>query len=71
MFHLSYEEWRLRCELWPGVETDYTKRVDTDASSAGASFTKVCGAGGGGVMLIHCKPEKKNFYSEVYVRART
>ncbi len=47
----SKREWQLRCRLWPGVETSETKALDIAAKTAGALFTRVCGAGGGGVMI--------------------
>lgn len=48
----SQKEWQLRCQLWPAIETPETKSIDTAAKKAGAAFTRVCGAGGGGVMAI-------------------
>lgn len=46
----SHREWKLRQALWPNIETTETKSIDSAARSAGAVFTRVCGAGGGGVM---------------------
>lgn len=48
----SQREWNLRKSLWPEIETDETRRIDSAAVAAGASFSRVCGAGGGGVMAI-------------------
>lgn len=50
----SHREWHLRTALWPAIETPETKRIDVAARAAGALFTRVCGAGGGGVMSIIC-----------------
>ncbi|MBM4251236.1 MAG: hypothetical protein FJ146_04655 [Deltaproteobacteria bacterium] len=49
---LSQEEWSLRVKLWPNIETIETKRLDQAALQAGARLTRVCGAGGGGVMAV-------------------
>lgn len=49
---LSEKEWRLRLKLWPAIETTETKRLDEAAKKAGARFSRVCGAGGGGVMGV-------------------
>lgn len=54
---LSEKEWSVRKQLWAGIETKETKAIDTAAKNAGAIFSRVCGAGGGGVMVIFCKPE--------------
>ena len=50
----SQREWSLRKALWPAIETAETKRIDVAAREAGALFTRVCGAGGGGVMGVIC-----------------
>lgn len=50
--HLSEKEWNLRTTLWPNIETVETKRQHQAAMSAGARFSRVCGAGGGGVMAV-------------------
>ena len=54
----SHREWKLRTALWPAIETPETKRIDQAAREAGALFTRVCGAGGGGVMGIICPTDK-------------
>ena len=54
----SHREWKLRTALWPAIETTETKRIDEAAREAGAIFTRVCGAGGGGVMGIVCPMDK-------------
>lgn len=48
----SAEEWKLRKQLWPNIETPETTSIDIAARKAGALFSRVCGAGGGGVMAI-------------------
>lgn len=54
----SLKEWQLRCQLWPAIETPETKSIDNAAKKAGASFTRVCGAGGGGVMAVFCPQDR-------------
>lgn len=48
----SQAEWALRLDLWPNIETTETKRLDDAGKKAGAKFSRVCGAGGGGVMAV-------------------
>lgn len=54
----SRREWQLRLALWPAVETMETKKIDVAAREAGALFTRVCGAGGGGVMGVICPVDR-------------
>ena len=54
----SKQEWLIRKTLWPQIETKETKRIDNIATSNGAFFTRVCGAGGGGIMSLFAPPEK-------------
>ncbi len=49
---LSKNEWDLRLKLWPNIITPETIKLDEAAQKAGARFSRVCGAGGGGVMAI-------------------
>jgi len=56
---LSAKEWQLRVKLWPNIETLETKRLDKAALTAGARLTRVCGAGGGGVMAVLAPASKK------------
>lgn len=53
----SQKEWHIRKEMWPKIETDQTKRLDLAAKKSGAFFTRICGAGGGGVMLAFAQPK--------------
>jgi len=64
--NLSMKEWNLRKKIWPSIETIETKKIDEAAVGAGAKFSRVCGAGGGGVMAIFCEPEdRENICMEV------
>lgn len=56
---LSEAEWKLRLKLWPAIETTETKRLDQAAKQAGARFSRVCGAGGGGVMGVFAPVSKR------------
>lgn len=53
----SQMEWQLRRQVWDGVETDKTQHLDQAARRVGALFSRVCGAGGGGVMAVFAAPE--------------
>ena len=55
---LSKEDWEIRKNLCPGIETDETKAISELALQEGAYFSRVCGAGGGGVMAIFAPEEK-------------
>lgn len=57
---VSHEEWQKRVRLWPSIETLETKRLDQAAKSAGARFSRVCGAGGGGVMAVFAPAAKRH-----------
>lgn len=56
---VSSLEWQLRCKLWPNIESAETKRLDIAAKKSGALFTRVCGAGGGGVMSVFVEPDSR------------
>lgn len=56
----SSDEWNLRKKLWPNIETSETKGIDVAARKAGALFSRVCGAGGGGVMAIFAEKGRRN-----------
>lgn len=45
-------EWLTRKELSPGVSTDKIEELISSARNAGAVAAKVCGAGGGGCMIV-------------------
>ena len=54
--HLA-EEWVLRKRLAPGVTTDPIDAVVARALAAGAHAAKICGAGGGGCLLVLADPD--------------
>jgi D-glycero-alpha-D-manno-heptose-7-phosphate kinase len=55
----SHKEWQIRTQLSGGIETDETRAIDEAACRAGAYFTRICGAGGGGVMALFVPKEKR------------
>lgn len=69
VIELSEKEWRLRTKLWPAIETVETKRLDDAARKAGARFSRVCGAGGGGVMAVFAPLNKREAVSAALTAA--
>ena len=55
----SSEEWELRRTLWPNIETHETRQISEIAMGQGCLLSRVCGAGGGGVMAIFSPPDRK------------
>lgn len=55
----SKKEWELRTKLWPAIESPETKKLNDAAIKAGARFSRVCGAGGGGVMAVFAPPSRR------------
>jgi D-glycero-alpha-D-manno-heptose-7-phosphate kinase len=56
---LLNEEWEARRRLAPGVVTELMEELRETALAAGALATKVCGAGGGGCILIYCDDDRE------------
>ena len=54
----SKEEWLQRVRLWPGIQTDKTLELDLAGKASGSFFSRVCGAGGGGVMIFFAPVDK-------------
>jgi D-glycero-alpha-D-manno-heptose-7-phosphate kinase len=50
----SRKEWLVRTKLWPNIHSPETKTLEEAAQKNGAIVSRVCGAGGGGVMGIFC-----------------
>ncbi|MGH9330445.1 MAG: GHMP kinase [Vicinamibacterales bacterium] len=51
-------EWETRKGLAPGVSTPDIERLVSAARAAGAQAAKVCGAGGGGCMIVFALPDR-------------
>ena len=66
---LSEAEWKLRTTLWPHIETVETKAQTAAAKAAGARFSRVCGAGGGGVMAVFAPKAARRKVCEALVAA--
>ncbi|MBI2683488.1 MAG: GHMP kinase [Acidobacteriales bacterium] len=56
---LLREEWRLRKTNAPGISTPRIERLMAAARRNGCIATKVCGAGGGGCVLLQVEPGAK------------
>ena len=65
----SKAEWEVRKKLWPNIETSETSAIDQAACNAGASFSRVCGAGGGGVMAIFADPKNRKAVESAATKA--
>jgi D-glycero-alpha-D-manno-heptose-7-phosphate kinase len=56
---LLNQEWEARRILAPGVVTEQMEEIREVALAAGALATKVCGAGGGGCLLVYCDDDRE------------
>lgn len=54
------EEWRTRKSLFEGVSTPELDEIIATARKAGAFAGKVCGAGGGGCVIILTEPDRRD-----------
>jgi D-glycero-alpha-D-manno-heptose-7-phosphate kinase len=61
---LMADEWGQRRKLSPRVSTELTEAVVKTARETGAYGAKICGAGGGGCMLILSPPERRAAVAE-------
>lgn len=52
--------WEAKRTLASGIDNDTTKEIVNLALDAGADGAKVCGAGGGGFVLVVCTPEHQS-----------
>lgn len=53
-----------RERLTPGILTPEIRRVKAIAGAAGAHAVKVCGAGGGGCVVVFCDPDRRRSIAE-------
>ncbi|MEW6441493.1 MAG: hypothetical protein AB1640_11210 [bacterium] len=53
-------EARARRRLFPGISTPLVQRLERELMRLGAGAVKVCGAGGGGCVLVYAEPEVKS-----------
>ncbi len=59
MGRVLHEGWQQKEQLAEGISNVQTREWYTKALKAGASGGKLCGAGGGGFLLLYCEPEKQ------------
>lgn len=69
VLHLSEKEWQLRKTISHGIETEETMLLDQESLRAGAYFSRVCGAGGGGVMAVFAPKKRRESVREALVKA--
>ncbi len=58
--HLLAENWRLKQQMAPGISNPVIAKMHACAMQAGALAGKVCGAGGGGFLLLIVPRENQN-----------
>jgi D-glycero-alpha-D-manno-heptose-7-phosphate kinase len=56
---LLRENWALKCGLADSITKPAIDVMVTRALQAGARGCKLCGAGGGGFLLVYCRPEQQ------------
>lgn len=61
---LFQQEFKARVELSSGFTSDKIEKLRTVALGAGAEAVKICGAGGGGCVLVWTPPPKKGLVLE-------
>lgn len=66
---LAKQEWALRLSIWPAIATKQTELLTEVGRSCGARLARVCGAGGGGVMLFATEPENRPALAEALQQA--
>lgn len=57
---LIHENWLTKKSFTPVTSSPEIDRMYCEALSAGASGGKIAGAGGGGFMIVYCRPERQN-----------
>jgi D-glycero-alpha-D-manno-heptose-7-phosphate kinase len=66
---LLAEEWKLRRGNYPGIATPLINRLIRAARRRGAVAAKVCGAGGGGCVIVMTEPEARQRVAETLASA--
>ena len=62
---LLHESWQLKRSLTGSISNDHIDRIYEKARKAGALGGKICGAGGGGFMVLFVPPEKQSEVNKV------
>lgn len=63
------DEWDNRKRLAPGVTTPEIDALIDRASAAGAQAAKVCGAGGGGCLIVYADPSRREHVRDALAAA--
>jgi D-glycero-alpha-D-manno-heptose-7-phosphate kinase len=58
--HLLDESWQLKRQLAATISNSSIDEIYRSARAAGALGGKIAGAGGGGYLLLYCRPERQN-----------
>lgn len=66
---LFNREFDSRIQLAPAISSPEIQTLHRITIDAGAEAVKICGAGGGGCVLVWCPPAKKSLISEVCEKA--
>lgn len=65
---LFREEYRSRIALTPSFSSPEIIELEKMALNSGAEAVKICGAGGGGCVMIWCPPNRKSMIQETIVK---
>jgi len=57
--HVLHRGWELKRQLASGISNPDIEAMYERARDGGALGGKICGAGGGGFLLVYCKPERQ------------
>ena len=57
---LLHQGWELKKKLAQGINNPRIEEIYQAARKAGALGGKICGAGGGGFLLLYCPVERQN-----------
>jgi D-glycero-alpha-D-manno-heptose-7-phosphate kinase len=69
MRELFLREFDARVQLAPAITSPEIESLHKLSLAAGAEAVKICGAGGGGCVLVWCKPETKHTIAEACAQA--
>lgn len=62
---LFTQEYEMRVQLAPSFSSPEIDQIQKWMTSSGAKAVKICGAGGGGCVLVWCQPENKSKLVEI------
>ncbi len=62
------EDWRVRKAMLPTMTTPDIERLTTEASKRGALAARVCGAGGGGCVVLLIEPDERSALTRLIER---